>query len=240
MTFARGVFIFAIVMLLIGIVGTKMMLDSLFNGPQIPVEAALLNTVTPAPTKTPAPVHHVRATSVPPTSTPLPTLSPIPTTTPPVTPTPIATLPPVSTPGPHAKPTPHPTASPTPTPAPTTVPTMGTVQLARYWVGSTTARAGATIAIGYVIDNETGQTQQLALGVSLKPSQDLSWLGTAIADPSHDVVAVVPPGISTHVRYFTLPAGAAAGRYDVAWGLKDTAGNRLAVISAPAALLVDK
>jgi hypothetical protein len=132
-------------------------------------------------------------------------------------------------------PTPRPSATPLPTPSPTS----GIVTLARYWVGTLQARSGQTIAIGYVIDNETGRTARTMLGASLKSAHSLSWASSALSDPGHDVVAVVPPGVSTHVRYFTLPPGLRPGVYDVAWGLRDSlTGRRDALVASSGALRV--
>ena len=66
-------------------------------------------------------------------------------------------------------------------------------------------------------------------------SIDSTQLGPdSISDPSHDVVAVVPPGISQHVRYFTLSPGLRAGAYDIAWGLRNpSTGSRVALVAAP-------
>lgn len=135
----------------------------------------------------------------------------------------------------HVRPTP--TAAPaTATPAPTAV--TGIVALTQYWVGTLHTRPGRTIAIGYVIDNETGQTERITLGASLKSRRSLSW-AAAISDPWHDVVATVPPGTSTHVRYFTLPPGLRPGSYDVAWGLRNAVnGKRDALVFAPAVIRV--
>jgi hypothetical protein len=118
------------------------------------------------------------------------------------------------------------------------VPTAGIVVLSRYWVSSAVARAGTTIGVGYVIENGTGSTQHVLLGASIKPGRVLSWL-SSISDPSHDVVATVPPGVSTHIRYFTLSSRLRPGAYDVAWGLRDAAtGRRDAIVAAPSALEV--
>jgi hypothetical protein len=113
------------------------------------------------------------------------------------------------------------------------------VTLTNYWVGSATSRPGSTIAVGYVIDNQTGATARIELGASVKASSQLSWATDSISDPSHDVVAVVPPGISQHVRYFTLSSGLHAGSYDIAWGLRNpSTGSRVALVAAPKALHV--
>ena len=78
------------------------------------------------------------------------------------------------------------------------------------------------------------------LGSSIKPSHVLSWL-TSISDPAHDVVATVPPGTTTHTRYFTLARGLHSGTYDVAWGLRDTTtGQSVAVVSAFSSLHVTR
>lgn len=113
--------------------------------------------------------------------------------------------------------------------------------LTRYWVGSNAVQPGQTVAIGYVIDNGTGQTARVTLGASIKSSRALSWLSGQINDPYHDVVAVVPPGVSTHIRYFTVPGHLRHGSYDVAWGLRNAVnGERDALVAASGALNVNK
>jgi hypothetical protein len=202
MSFVRGVFLFALLMLLVGILGSRFLMAPLFA--QVPTEP----TIPPA------------------TNTPRPTATASPTTT--ATPTPLATPTALSTP----------TALVTATP--TATPTSGTVSLDRYWVGSPSARRGNIISIGYVIDNGTGRTQRIMLGASIKSARSLSWF-SSISDPSHDVVAIVPPGVSTHIRYFTLPYGLRPGSYDVAWGLRDAAtGNRDALVTAALSLRVTR
>jgi hypothetical protein len=78
------------------------------------------------------------------------------------------------------------------------------------------------------------------LGASIKPSSVATW-GRSISDPFHDVVAVVPPGVTTHVRYFTLAHGLHPGQYDVAWGLRNAAtGSPVALVAAPVSLRVTR
>lgn len=157
------------------------------------------------------------------------------TATPGPTPPPSATATPPAT----ATPKPKPTLFPTSTPAPTPSPTSGIITLVRYWVGATRARPGQAVEIGFVIDNETGHTARILLGASLKSSRSLTWAAGVVSDPAHDVVATVPPGTSTHVRFFTLPTGLRAGAYDVAWGLRNAlTGRREALVSAVGALRV--
>lgn len=148
-----------------------------------------------------------------------------------IVPTPRATSPPRST-------RPKPTMTPAPWPSPS--PTPGTVELARYWVDSRHARSGQIVAIGYVIDNSTGRVERISLGASLKARRALGW-GAAINDPAHDVVAVIPPGVSTHLRYFALPKRLHPGPYDVAWGLREArSGQRVGLAFAPAVLTVTR
>jgi hypothetical protein len=79
------------------------------------------------------------------------------------------------------------------------------------------------------------------LGASIKAARDLSWITAGISDPADDIVATVPPGVSTHLRYFTLPGAARSGAYDVAWGLRDAlTGQRLGLVFAPAVLRVTR
>jgi hypothetical protein len=243
MTFARVVFAFALLMLVVGIVGSRYISEVVFaplgGSAGTPIaaiahdataQAEATTTATPTSTVLPAPT---RAS----TSTPQPTT----TGTPTPTARPLATRvlkPIVRHPLHHrAKLKPTPTATILPTPTATT----GTVALARYWVGSQVARGGQTVSIGYVIDNETGHTARVLLGASIKGSRVLGWSEGSLSDPYHDVVAVVPPGISTHVRYFTLPPSLQPGVYDVAWGLRSTrTGLRDALVSAYAALRVTR
>jgi hypothetical protein len=77
------------------------------------------------------------------------------------------------------------------------------------------------------------------LGASVKSNRSLSWAGGSFSDPSRDVIATVPPGISTHIRYFAIPPGIHPGTYDVAWGLRDAAtGQRDALVAASSVLRV--
>lgn len=250
MGFLRAIFLFALVMLVIGIVGTHYLLANLF-GPPPGTPSAVAVAVHRPPSRT---KHRTStARNAAPTRAPS---RPTPTRT--ATPTPAATTPPTPVPTVHVvvarhtvrrrrvkvvrrplatavKPKATPVASPTPTP------TTGTVTLTSYWVGNSTAQPGQTVSIGYVIDNGTGHTARITLGASIKSSHVISWLSGQINDPYHDVVAIVPPGVSTHIRYFTLPSRLHAGTYDVAWGLRNAvSGGREALIAAPAALHVSR
>lgn len=90
-----------------------------------------------------------------------------------------------------------------------------------------------------MIDNQTGTTAHIELGASVKASNRLSWAADSISDPGHDVVAIVPPGISRHVRFFTLGTGLRPGSYDIAWGLRNpSTGSRVALVAAESALRV--
>jgi hypothetical protein len=261
MSFIRWVFLLAILMLGLGIYIGQSILGPMFAarafGPsgvvaQLPAHHGKRahRGTTHAHRVKHTTRHHTRrtaaaratATPVPPTATPIP-----PTATPAL---PTATLvPPTSTPipptaipvrhvsKPHHRHKVRPTATPRPMPTPS--PTTGTVELAQYWIGSTSAQPGSEISVSYVISNGTGHTVRVMLGASVKSTRTLSWT-SSIADPSHDVLAIVPPGTSTHLRYFTLPSTLRAGRYDVAWGLKDpVTGGREALTFAPAVLSVN-
>lgn len=143
----------------------------------------------------------------------------------------------------HRAAAPRPTSTATPAPTstalPTPTPASGAVTMTRYWIGALQARAGQTMSVGYVIDNGTGRTVRLLLGASLKPSRSPSWAIGTLNDPAHDVVAIVPPGRSTHVRFFTIPPGIRPGSYDVAWGLRDAlTAQRDALVVAPGVLRV--
>lgn len=262
MTFARAVFIFAFLMLIVGAVGARLIIGPLLFGnvsnPSYSV-AARVSTATPPPatsTPRPTPTETIVPTSTrPPTAVPTAHPSATETSVPHATPT-VSRLPkashqkvpartrvrPVSSAKKmkrathHATATARATATALPSPSPTP---SGIVTLTNYWVDSATSHPGSTIAVGYVIDNQTGATARIELGASVKASSRLSWARDSISDPSHDVVAVVPPGISQHVRYFTLSTGLRAGSYDIAWGLRNpSTGSRVALVAAPKALRV--
>lgn len=144
-----------------------------------------------------------------------------------------------ATPRPSSTPTPLTSLTPVPTITPAVSSTAATVTLTKYWLDQTQAHAGDTITVRYDIENGTGQLMYIGLGVSMKPASARSWI-SAFIDPAHDVTAAVPPGSSSHTRYFGLPAGLAPGSYDVAWGLKDTGGRQIAVESAPGVLRIVK
>jgi hypothetical protein len=112
--------------------------------------------------------------------------------------------------------------------------------ITNYWISETTVPRGTTIAIGYTIDNGTGRTERVLLGASIKPSSVATW-GRSVSDPFHDVVAIVPPGVTTHVRYFTLTHALRPGPYDVAWGLRAvSSGASVALVTAPDSLRVTR
>lgn len=268
MSFIRWVFLLALVMLIAGIVVGQQVIGPMFAGRAVlgPSDVAAAITATAKPTtaaRTTKVVRHHLPTRTPPT--PLPTAIPSAT---PAAPTPTSvptiitapTVPPVATvvAVPHHV-RPHrvvvrtrrktltsrrhvtrvaATAVPSATPAPTATPSSNVVALVRYWIGSPTATAGSVISVGYVIDNGTGHTVHVMLGASVKSSRTVGWM-SSIADPYHDVVATVPPGVSTHIRYFSLPPRLRAGSYDVAWGLKNPLnGQRDALVFAAQALQV--
>jgi hypothetical protein len=113
------------------------------------------------------------------------------------------------------------------------------VRLSNYWVASTSARPGQTLTVHYVIENSTGVTLRLWLGASIKPVRIARWSAEAISDPEHDVVATVPVGLTTHMRYFTLSPQLSPGIYDVAWGLRDgRTGERVTLATATGVLRV--
>lgn len=118
-------------------------------------------------------------------------------------------------------------------------PTSGAATLSKYWLDQTEAHAGDTITVRYDIQNGTGRLMYIGLGVSMKPSSSPSWI-SAVTDPAHNVTAAVPPGTSSHTRYFTLPSGMASGSYDVAWGITDSSGRQIDVDSSPGALRIVK
>lgn len=253
MSFIRWVFLLALVMLIAGIFIGQRLLGPMFTARSLggPGNIAAIVTTTTRSTRTPAPKPTVMDRALPPTSKPalIPTtVAPSPTA---IT-APSATIAPAPTPGlaPHHPighrrsrlrsqyPRPTSTALPTAAPLPTSTALSGVVALERYWIGTPSARAGTVISVGYVIDNGTGHTARIMLGASLKSSQTVGWIAS-IADPSHDVVAAVLPGVSTHIRYFTLPSHLRAGAYDIAWGLRNALnGRRDALVFASAALYV--
>lgn len=112
--------------------------------------------------------------------------------------------------------------------------------ITNYWISQTAVKRGTTIAIGYTIDNGTGKTEHVLLGASIKPSSVPTW-GKSVSDPFHDVIATVPPGVTTHVRYFTLTYALRPGQYDVAWGLRAaSSGVSVALVTAPESLRVTR
>src|SRR5579859_492747 len=136
---------------------------------------------------------------------------------------------------PTRTPTPRPTATAISSPTPT--PTSGAVTLTSYWVGTRSVRRGQMVEIGYVISNGTGHAARVFLGASVKSSTLSNWATGALSDTAHDVIAIVPPGTSTHVRYFAFPSRARPGAYDVAWGRRDArSGVREALVTAAAAV----
>jgi hypothetical protein len=244
MTFARAVFAFALFMLVLGIVGSSYISRALFGDVQQSstkvLGAVSTNTVAPAATAT-------RVVSTPATTAASPTAVSTASTT--VTPQALPTS--AAAHADKATTTVHPAVrhpkvtAPTPRPTralvPTSTPATGVVTLARYWVGSQRAHRGTTVAVGYVIDNGTGHTVRLLLGASIKGANSLSWATGTVNDPSHDVVAIVPPGVSTHIRYFTLPSRIHPGFYDAAWGLRNARnGSRTALVTASDALRVTR
>jgi hypothetical protein len=205
-----------------------------------PTRAAPSPTVLP-PTATPQPTAYPSATTIPAPTT-VPSRVPRPTAAPKERPTQRAVrhVSHVTTARhPHRvihRPRPHPTAKP----RPTATALSGVTTLTNYWISQTAAPRGTTIAVGYTIDNGTGTTERVMLGASIKPTSVRTW-GRSISDPFHDVVAVVPPGVTTHVRYFTLSSGLRPGAYDVAWGLRNAAtGTPVALVSAPVSLRVTR
>jgi hypothetical protein len=242
MTFARAVFAFALFMLVLGIVGSSYISKALFGDAQSSTKVlGAVSTSTPVATSTQTVLKSAPATASPTARSVL---------------TPTSTVVVRAT----AAPTPHvlrPTRSKhaaikhrlvparithrASTMIPTSTPGTGVVTLARYWVGSQTVNRGHTIAVGYVINNGTGRTMRVLLGASIKGSRSLSWATGTVNDPSHDVVAIVPPGISTHIRYFTLPSQIHPGFYDAAWGLRNARnGRRTALVTASSVLRVKR
>lgn len=215
MSFSRAIFAFALVMLVVGFFTSRMVADYLFGNAPAQAISVVAETSTRTPTPTPAP-----------TASPTARTRTLPTASPTIR------VPPTRTP------TVRPTATIVPSPTPT--PTTGVVTLARYWVGSQAVRRGRAVAIGYVISNGTGHTVRIFLGASVKLSRFASW-SASLSDTADDVVAVVPPGVSTHVRYFAFPARARSGSYDVAWGLRNAAsGVREALVTAAGAIVVTR
>lgn len=140
-----------------------------------------------------------------------------------------------STPIPPTRP-PPPTQAPLPTVPPTLSPISVNIQ--SYSLDASWVRPGQTVAVRYAIVNNSGRTVDVLLGASLKPSRIAGW-GAAINDPSHDIVAAVPPGTSYHLRYFTVPPTLRAGTYDAAWGLKAAStGAPEALVTSAAAIRV--
>ncbi len=114
----------------------------------------------------------------------------------------------------------------------------GSIRLTNYWINRRSITVGELLALTYVIDNTTGMTARVWLGASLMPASDHNWAADAINDQMHDVVAVAPPGLSTHLRYFTVRRGLHIGLYDVAWGLLSLTHRPLALVTVPEELAV--
>jgi len=231
MTFARAVFMFAIIMLMVGVMASRIMLQNVFGPSAQPLAtAAVAEQPDPSATRGSSRVLHKKSATPRTMSTSTSGGG-------------LMTGRGGTRPGSHAVRRHHTAAIHRKRPLPTAVPVptrpSGVFDLARYWVDQNVVRHGNTIAMGYVIDNETGRTMRVMLGASLKSSRAGSWLAQSLSDPAHDVVAIVPPGISTHTRYFTLPAGLHPGSYDVAWGLRNAStGMRAGLVAAPRALQV--
>lgn len=187
-----------------------------------------------------------------------PSIASAPTATP-QAPSPIPVTPEIATGTPRPKPTIRPTptiavpvqiVAPAPaaganpvayvaaTAPPTVNPSTSSVRLDNYWVGVRQARPGTTVSVAYVIDNRTGITVRLQLGVSIKPAWALDWATQSISDPAHDVTALVPPGTTLHLRYLTIPLRLRPGAYDVAWWLRSLSGNRISLVTAPHVLRI--
>ncbi|GAC1321496.1 MAG: hypothetical protein NVS2B16_11150 [Chloroflexota bacterium] len=236
MTFVRGIFLFALVMLVVGMVGSRIMLQNIFGSAAHPaVTRPVANRATPSRVVA-ARRHTARAGIASARSHATSGLRPHHHMT-------LSQA--------HARPRARahiPAAravalvqTPIPTPIPLPTPTIGPVSIARYWVNQTAARHGNTVALGYVINNPTGHTIRMMLGASVKSTRAMSWAAQSLSDPAHDVVAIVPPGISTHTRFFTLPSRLHPGAYDVAWGLRNaTSGRRDGLVAAPSALRVTR
>lgn len=159
----------------------------------------------------------------------------------PVAPPPSSPVPPPVTPTvPPTKAPPTRTVPPTQTPLPTVPPTLApiSVSIQSYSLDASWVNPGQTVGVRYVIVNNSGRTVDVLLGASLKSSRIAGW-GAAINDPSHDIVAAVPPGTSSHLRYFTVPSTLRPGTYDAAWGLKDSnTGAPEALVTSAAAVRV--
>lgn len=125
-------------------------------------------------------------------------------------------------------------------PLPTASPTPGTIRIVNYWIGRRTVRRGELLSLSYVLDNETGGTLRLWLGASIMPATGRNWLTQSLSDRSHDVIATIPPGITTHLRYFLIPPRAPAGLYDVAWGLSTLSRQSVTFVAAPRLLSIDQ
>lgn len=246
MTFARAVFAFALFMLILGIVGSSYISKALFGDVQQTSTKVLgaVSTSTATPLATATQVASLRATRAASPSA----LSTASTTTTPVaqrTPVPSSLHLQKATRAARPVVKPLKVTAPTPRPSrvliPTATPSTGVVTLARYWVGTQRAHRGNTLEVGYVINNGTGHTMRVLLGASIKGSSSLSWATGTVNDPSHDVVAIVPPGVSTHIRYFTLPSRIRPGFYDAAWGLRNArSGRRTALVTASNVLRVTR
>jgi hypothetical protein len=124
-------------------------------------------------------------------------------------------------------------------PVPTATPVGEAIRLRNYWISPENIRPGQTLSLHYVIDNESGTTQRAVLGASIKSMGVGGWTTSAISDPPHDVVAILPAGTSIHLRYFRVPSDIPLGRYDIAWGLlSPVTFQRIALVAADGGLTV--
>lgn len=252
MNATRAAFVIAFLVIGLGMYVARSLTTPLFlssHGNRTHVEAVAIGTATipPKPRRMAhdgQTRHHRRVT--PPTTGPIHTRTSTPMLLPTPTAKPVATFTamparPMRRGKRHSiKLTSRPTATPLPSPIPSSTATPGTgiITLASYWVNSARAAPGQTIGVAYVIQNQTGRTTQVSLGASIKSTRTLSW-GASLSDPAHDVVAILPPGTSTHVRYFHLPRALRPGAYDVAWGLRNAdSGSRIALAEASTALKI--
>lgn len=244
----RAAFVVAFLLIGLGMFVARSLATPLFlsdRATRTQVEAVMIGTATLQPTVRPTRLprrvraqQHRALLTASPTRTALPTRTPVPTATalPTLVPRHIRRTGHIR----RSRPTPTSTPLPTASPAPTPTVSTGVITLARYWVNSLRAAPGQTIGVAYVIQNGTGRTTQVSLGASIKSTAVLTW-GASLSDPTHDVVAILPPGISTHLRFFHLPGALHPGAYDVAWGLRNAVtGSRIALAEASTALKVAK
>lgn len=163
---------------------------------------------TPTPTSTPSPS---------PSATPRPTTTPTPTPRPSATPTPRPSASPTPTPRPSATPTPTPRPSATPTPTPTSTPTPAPGYSQGGYTTSATVSPPSVAPGGKV--TLTASVRAAASGSALVDIEVYSPSGAKVFQQVFDNQSFGANQTRTYPVTWTVPTGAAAGRYSVKIGI---------------------